>query len=128
MSALGHVGGSVPVAVPRIAHRSSGGLQLTRRGRLVLRLGGLGLLGVVLLAVLVAGVLLGGGTARGGQEARPLPMHEVVVGPGQTLWQIAERAAPGEDPRDVVLRIVEANRLQGANVRPGTRILVPLSS
>lgn len=103
-------------------------LRLTRRGRLVLRLGAL-LLAIVLLCVaLIVGVLLGSGTASGADQARPLPVVEHVVAPGETLWQIARRVSPHEDTRDVVLRIVAANDLDGANVIAGTRLIVPLAT
>ena len=56
-----------------------------------------------------------------------LPVVQHVVSPGETLWQVADRVAPREDPRDVVLRIVEANGLAGANVVAGTRLVVPVT-
>lgn len=101
-------------------------LRLTRRGRLVVRLAGGALMGALLVLSVVLGVLLGGGSAQGGEQSRPLPVVRHVVSPGETLWQVAERVAPGEDPRDVVLRIVETNGLTGANVEAGTRLVVPI--
>jgi LysM domain len=101
-------------------------LRLTGRGRLVVRLAGVTAMGALLVLSVLLGVLLGGGSAQGGEQSRPLPVVRHVVAPGETLWQVAERVAPGEDPRDVVLRIVETNGLTGANVEAGTRLVVPL--
>ncbi len=92
-------------------------LRLTRRGRVV----------VWLLAV---GLALGvGGTARSAVADGPRPALEVervVVAPGDTLWGLAaEVAAPGEDVRDVVLRLIELNALPGAELTAGQTVLVP---
>ena len=43
-----------------------------------------------------------------------------VVEPGDTLWSIAERLAPGEDPRPIVHRL--ARQAGGASLRPGQRL------
>jgi hypothetical protein len=43
-----------------------------------------------------------------------------VVEPGDTLWSIAERIAPGEDPRPIVH--VLAQRAGGSGLRPGQRL------
>ncbi len=109
------VDGAVPEGTP---------LRLTRRGRLVIRLGGV----LLALAAVLAGVLAGGGVASGSDRASPLPVVHHVVTPGETLWDIAGQVAPEADPRDAVLRIIEANGLADANVRAGTRLVIPLSS
>jgi LysM repeat protein len=49
----------------------------------------------------------------------------VTVQPGQTLWQIALRVAPRDDPRDTVDRIRSLNDLATTTVLPGQRIVVP---
>jgi hypothetical protein len=56
---------------------------------------------------------------------RPVAAKRVVVSSGDTLWSIASRSAPGEDPRDVVDRIVDANGVDPGDIRPGEVILVP---
>jgi hypothetical protein len=47
-----------------------------------------------------------------------------VVRPYDTLWTIAERSGTN-DPRDLVWRIEQRNRLRGATLVPGQRLLVP---
>jgi nucleoid-associated protein YgaU len=48
-----------------------------------------------------------------------------VVRPGDTLWSIAERAAPGHDRRAVVDAIAEANGVDAASLFPGRTLVVP---
>ncbi|WP_406692177.1 LysM peptidoglycan-binding domain-containing protein [Saccharopolyspora sp. ID03-671] len=47
---------------------------------------------------------------------------------GDTLWGIATRMAPDEDPRAVVERIVELNGLGGASAEAGRHLVVPVGS
>lgn len=51
-----------------------------------------------------------------------------VVREGDTLWSIAERMAPGEDPRPLVDAISAANRLEAASIVPGQTLIVPARS
>jgi hypothetical protein len=54
-------------------------------------------LGIVLTAA-HAGVALGGSTTTPGRSPHP-HIERVVVERGDTLWSLAERVAPGSDPR-----------------------------
>lgn len=50
----------------------------------------------------------------------------VIVSSGDTLWDIASRyRRPGEDVRDIVDRIREANNLGTGHIYPGQGLLVP---
>jgi hypothetical protein len=49
----------------------------------------------------------------------------VTVMPGQSLWAIAEKYAPNEDPSDFVQQIVQLNNLQTANVSIGEKLALP---
>ncbi|WP_245612389.1 LysM peptidoglycan-binding domain-containing protein [Actinotalea ferrariae] len=93
-------------------------LRLTRRGRAA----------AVLLAggIVLGGVLSAQSAAAGGpQGAVPVSAH--VVRPGDTVWEIATSvAAPGEDVRDVVARIVELNGLEAGGLQVGERLVVPV--
>jgi hypothetical protein len=96
-------------------------VRLTPRGRLLLAL-------VVLVVAVAAAVLLtGGGTAAAGADpARDTHAAAVVtVRPGETIWAIAERVAPGSDPRDTVQAILDLNGLQTSQVRVGTALRLP---
>jgi hypothetical protein len=93
--------------------------RLTRRGRLLVSL-------AVLLLAVTGGVLLtGGGAALAGTDRPAVSHQQVTVQPGQTLWQIAERTAPGADPRETVQRILDLNGLQTSEVQAGTALLLP---
>lgn len=96
------------------------GLRLTRRGRTVLTT-------VALLLTLGAAFTAQRADADGTSAATPVVTHTVVA--GETLWAIASGvAAPGEDVRDVVDRLMELNGLDGGGLRSGQQILVPAGS
>lgn len=93
-------------------------VRLTRRGRLAIFL--------TVLAVIMAGLLLLAGPATSTSTTHHAPTRSVVVGPGETLWDIAGRVAPGEDPRSVIAEIVQLNALTDAgSVRVGQQLDVP---
>lgn len=53
--------------------------------------------------------------------------YTVVVGRGDTLWDIAGRhVEPQEDIREVMFRISQANNLQNKTLQPGQVLKVPL--
>jgi hypothetical protein len=75
--------------------------------------------GAVVAGVLVAAGHAGaalGGTSLAPAERAP-QVVTVVVEPGDTLWSVAERLAPGRDPRPVVDALVRARGT--ATVMPG---------
>lgn len=49
----------------------------------------------------------------------------VTVLAGQSLWQIASKVAPHQDPRDFIAEVVSLNGLTSADVTPGQRIALP---
>ncbi len=100
-----------------------GGVRLTRRGRIVLTafLVCLALVAVGLTAAARAQAASSGTSA----GALDRSMTRVVVQPGQTLWSIAVKAAPAEDPRAVMQRIVDVNALRGTTLQPGQLLWVP---
>jgi LysM repeat protein len=50
--------------------------------------------------------------------------HVYVVQSGDTLWSIASRYYAG-DPREGVWEIERRNRLPGAAIQPGERLVLP---
>jgi LysM repeat protein len=61
------------------------------------------------------------------EPVEPVPASapaEVVVVPGDTLWSIAERVAPGRDPRAVVDQLRRINGLPSGEVAAGQRLLL----
>ena len=93
-------------------------LRLTRRGRIVLVL-------TVMMIVVIAGFAVGHGSSlAAGPGDRPAH-HKVIVKPGESLWAVAARVSPNQDPRLVVADIESLNRLSGPAVEPGQLLLVP---
>ncbi|MBM3474195.1 MAG: LysM peptidoglycan-binding domain-containing protein [Armatimonadetes bacterium] len=81
----------------------------------------------VLLLVLVALVLLVSplfALSMGSPAGSPAPAR-VVVGPGDTLWDLAkEYGPPNADLRQVVREMRETNGLDGSLIRPGQVLLI----
>jgi nucleoid-associated protein YgaU len=56
----------------------------------------------------------------------PAPAQRtVVVQPGDTLWSIAQRARPDDDPRETVATIEAVNGIGAGALEPGRSIVVP---
>ncbi|MCW2633135.1 MAG: Peptidoglycan-binding lysin domain protein [Pseudonocardia sp.] len=83
---------------------------------------------VLVAPVTLAVVVLLGQLAHVAQAAAvPDRTVAVRVAEGESLWQLARRAAPQADAGAVVERIVEVNGLESAAVWPGQVVLVPTS-
>jgi LysM domain-containing protein len=81
---------------------------------------------VFAIVLVVAGFLVVvPGLARGDGPDRPAPRVTYVVEPGDTLWSIARRVAPGRDPRPVVDGLIEANDVRGG-LQAGQELSVPV--
>ena len=107
-------------ARPVRAERPTGGLRLTRRGRLAAFVGSLvlvvGGLGASLPAVVATD-----------QSGEPAPVRMVTVETGDTLWDIAARANPGGDVTDTAHEVAELNHLSGTGqLTVGQELAVPV--
>jgi Tfp pilus assembly protein FimV len=81
---------------------------------------------VLAIVLVVAGSLVVvPGLARGDGPDRPAPRVTYVVEPGDTLWSIARRVAPGRDPRPVVDGLIEANDVRGG-LQIGQELSIPV--
>jgi Tfp pilus assembly protein FimV len=90
-----------PVAAP---------IRLTRRGVIVV---------AALVAALGVGLIwLGRLSAPASPAGAPGPAT-VTVQPGDTLWSIAGRVAPGRDPLAEVSTLQQRNHLTGVDLVPG---------
>ena len=82
------------------------------------------LLGLLLVLLVGALLLLFGEEAE--SSMGPPQITAVVVQPGDTLWEIADRFWPeSADLRAVVRELVELNRLQSKVLQPGQVLQVP---
>ncbi|GAB7006266.1 LysM peptidoglycan-binding domain-containing protein [Nocardioides sp. AN3] len=106
------------VIQPRRPMARQSTLRLTRRGRMVVFLVGF-------MVALVAGfVLAGGSTASEHSESTTT----IQVGPGETLWDIAQSVAVKGHTADMVEHIKELNGLKGSALQAGEELRVPLAS
>lgn len=81
------------------------------------------------LVVLAAAVVVGGlGLLADGVRAARVPAATgmVQVHAGESIWQVARRAAPSADPGAVAARIVELNDLASPSVRDGQVLVSPI--
>jgi hypothetical protein len=94
-------------------------VRLTRRGR------------VVVLLALLALTLVAFSLGRVGSEAAPRTAQtgttttSTVVQPGESLWAVAKRVAPGHDPRAVIDQIADLNNLSSSGLRAGQLLVIP---
>lgn len=110
-------------ARPAVTRTSEAPLALTRRGRMVLL--ALTLLVVATLGMLLARPVLADPVQSPGQHGAGT--STVLVGPGDSLWDIAEAAVPDRDPRAVVHEIRLLNDLDDARIAVGAELVVPHS-
>jgi LysM repeat protein len=91
-------------------------MRLTRRGRLVVVL-------TVLLGLLVTGFSLS--QAPSSAASHVVKPRTVTVQNGETLWALAVRIAPHDDPRLVTAEIERLNHLRGPAVFGGQQLVIP---
>ena len=96
-------------------------VRITRRGRVLLLL--------ALVGVLFAAFSLGRSASQAApQSGEPAPVAQVTVAHGESLWSVARRVAPQDDPRDVVARIRELNDLDSPHLQPGQQLILPVAA
>jgi hypothetical protein len=117
--------GSAPRRVaPDGAPRDTPGvpLRLTRRGRVVVA--AVAALLVTVISLLAAGAAQATNHGPSSGAARH-GLVRVVVRPAQSLWSVAEKAAPDRDTRAVIQQIIDLNSLAGDTVFAGQQLWVP---
>ena len=97
-------------------------LRLTRRGRVVVAVVAALLVTVISLLATGAAQATNHGPSSG---AARHGLVQVVVRPGQSLWSVAEKAAPDRDTRAVIQQIIDLNSLTGDTVSAGQQLWVP---
>lgn len=101
------------------APKQVSGMQLTRRGRIVLLI-------VAIAAILLMGITLGDSTVATNHAGTPAATQTITVKAGETLWQIAGSANPNGDIRQTVDDIMKLNSLpSAAGLQMGREIAVP---
>lgn len=108
-------------------HTTTGSsLRLTSRGRLLLLLA---LVGVLFAAFSFGRANTGAAQAATATEtSRVLPLEQTVVQPGESLWTVARRIAPDNDPRTVIAQIRKLNDMTTSQLRVGQQLLLPVAA
>lgn len=61
-----------------------------------------------------------------GEPVKASASRVYVVKPGDTVWSIVRtHSSPHDDPRPLVDRLIRVNRLRGAVILPGQRLVLP---
>ncbi|MCW2500206.1 MAG: hypothetical protein JWN87_1882 [Frankiales bacterium] len=96
-----------------------GAVRLTRRGRALVLLT---LVGLLLTAFVVGRA---GSSQAATETTTARPYAQTTVHAGETLWAVAKRVAPGQDPRAVVQQLRELNHLASGGIQAGQQLLLP---
>jgi transposase len=96
-------------------------VRVTRRGRLVL------VAASALLLLLVISFGRTGSQAATATGTGPT-LQQTTVQQGETLWAVAQRIAPKNDPREVIAQIRRINHLHSSVLRTGQQLLLPVAS
>ena len=101
--------------------QTKGQFRLSRRGRQIRT--------AVVLALLITGgnavAQFNSAQASGTSTITQVHFKYATVRSGESLWQLAERYAPNQDPRDFIADVVSLNQLKSSEVTPGQRIALP---
>ena len=95
-------------------------MRLTRRGRVLLL--------AALVAVLFGAFSLGRSVSEAAPPSAQPVDHVVTVEQGDSLWTLARRAAPDNDPREVVALIRDLNDLSSSGLTPGQQLVLPVAA
>lgn len=94
-------------------------VRLTRRGRILLL--------SALVAVLFGAFSLGRSASEAAPQGQGQPaVEQVTVLSGESLWTVARRIAPDNDPREVIAQIRRVNGLIDSQLRVGQQLLLPV--
>ena len=93
-------------------------VHLTRRGRVLLL--------AFLVLVLFGAFSLGRAASQADPVGQPAPaLEQITVQPGESLWTVARRIAPDNDPREVIAQIRRLNDLPTWQLSAGQQLLLP---
>lgn len=98
-------------------------VRLTRRGRALVVL----LLAAVLFAAFSLGRSASQATGLSTEPTGPA-LEQTVVQPGESLWSVAQRIAPDNDPREVIAQIRRINDLESTRLVVGQQLLLPVAA
>ena len=82
------------------------------------------------LAIIVSLMLVAFVFGRVASGAAPVAQSQpaltrTTIQPGETLWDLATRLAPGQDPRELVAQLRRLNGMPSAELQAGQQLLLP---
>lgn len=78
------------------------------------------------LVLMIAGLIFNqSATAVDEGSTETVAFNYISVMPGESLWQLAETHANGQDQQDWVAEIILLNNLQSADLNAGDRLALP---
>lgn len=80
--------------------------------------------GIVIVGLAVS-LSLAGMNGSVATNEQPAPLDYITIGYGESLWDLAEVFAQGQDPRDWIAEVVAVNALESTILEPGQRIALP---
>ena len=84
------------------------------------------LFGLSALVIMIAGLIFNQSAAAVDQGSSPTnAFNYISVMPGESLWQLAETHAEGQNRQDWVAEIMLLNNLQSADLVVGDRLALP---
>ena len=82
---------------------------------------------VLLVVIVLVTIWVGARIANATSNAAAFSEHTYVVRANDTLWSVANGAYPGShDPRQLVFRLEQRNRLATADIHPGEVLTLPI--
>jgi LysM repeat protein len=78
-----------------------------------------------MVMLVAAGIVLGQGSGQAADRHSRHAQHTLIVQRGESLWSVAARIAPHQDPRLVVADIESLNNLTSPAVTPGQQLVIP---
>ena len=79
----------------------------------------------VIVAIATTSVFGFVSTATANNSQNKATFEYITIESGQTLWNLAEKVAPGENVQDWMQEVVNLNGLTSTDLQPGQRIALP---
>lgn len=80
---------------------------------------------LVVLAIGAWAFVAGQSASASNSSTAGVEFTTITVLSGETLWQLAEEHAPGQDSRDWIAKVIDLNALDSVEIHPGQTLALP---